>query len=96
MLCVSFLAVGARLHITGDDDVRTLVYSDGTTELATLTGGDGFINSSQPINAPNFVTSTGADLKAMQEVVANLSAIVAAQSATRRPKPRPDIRMPQS
>ena len=67
-------ALAARVHIAGDDSVRQLVYSDGSSALATLSGGADSLNSSEPLNAPNFVTHAGVDMGAMQELIANLSA----------------------
>ena len=71
----------ARVHIAGNDSVRQLVYSDGTTALATLSGGTGFLNASTTFHATNFVTHDGADMNAMREMIANLSAIATNQLA---------------
>ena len=73
--------LAARVHIAGDDSVRQLVYSDGSTDLATLSGGDGFLNSSATVHATNFVTHAGADMNTIQELIGNLSATAASQQA---------------
>ena len=52
----------AQLHITGPDE-RELVFGDGTTAFATLSGGEGYVNSTVTISAPDFVTMTGTSLQ---------------------------------
>ena len=74
-------SLAARVHIKGDGSVRQLVYSDGSTDLATLSGGDGFLNSSATVHATNFVTQAGADMNTIQEMIGNLSATAASQQA---------------
>ena len=79
---LALAVLGARLHITGEDPVREIVYSDGTTTFASIGGGDGWINASTTVNAPNFVTLAGADVNTMQATISNLSATVGSLVAT--------------
>ena len=59
LACAPLWALAARLHIAaGDDSVRQLVYSDGSTALATLSGGVGFLNSSETVIATDGATAS--------------------------------------
>jgi alpha-tubulin suppressor-like RCC1 family protein len=55
---------GAKIHITGPDE-RKIEFGDGTTVFATLSGGGGFLNSTVPLYAPDFVTQTGVSVDAL-------------------------------
>jgi hypothetical protein len=58
---------GATLHITGSE--KQVVFGDGTTAFATLSGGEGFINSTVNVSAPDFVTMTGTSLNNMMTLI---------------------------
>ena len=59
---------GAMIHITGPDE-RQLDFGDGTTSFATLSGGEGYINSTVTVNAPDFVTMSGASVNEMMTLI---------------------------
>ena len=50
---------GATIHVTGPEE-RQVEFGDGTTSFAVLSGGEGFINSTVTLNAPDFATMEGA------------------------------------
>ena len=47
---------GATIHVTGPEE-RQVEFGDGTTSFATLSGGEGYINSTVMVNAPDFTTT---------------------------------------
>ena len=70
---------GATIHVTGPDE-RQVEFGDGTTSFATLSGGEGYINSTVTVNAPDFVTMTGKSVNEMKALIrAQQTAIVAQQ-----------------
>ena len=90
---------GATIHVTGPDE-RHVEFGDGTTSFAALSGGEGYINSTVTVNAPDFVTMTGTSvnemmslIRAQQEAIASqqaeLNAIRAACACTRSPPAPP-------
>jgi len=66
---------GATLHVTGPDE-RQLEFGDGTTSFATLSGGEGFINSTVTVNAPDFVTMTGTSVNEMMTLIRDQQATI--------------------
>jgi len=71
---------GARIHVTGPGE-RQVVFGDGTTPFATLSGGEGFINSTVTMNAPDFVTMTGASVNEMMALIRDQQATIASWQA---------------
>jgi len=69
---------GATVHVTGPDE-RQVEFGDGTTSFATLSGGEGFINSTVNVYAPDFVTSTGGSVIDLWALVLQTQAQVASQ-----------------
>ena len=59
---------GATVHVSGPEE-RHVEFGDGTTSFATLSGGEGFINSTVPVNAPDFVTMTGTSVNEMMTLI---------------------------
>ena len=49
---------GATIHVTGPEE-RQVEFGDGTTSFAVLSGGEGFINSTVTLHAPDFATMEG-------------------------------------
>lgn len=82
---------GAVLHISGPNE-RQVVFGDGTTSFATLSGGEGSINSTATVRAPDLVTMTGAsvneherrlaeiDGRTIQTRLASIESMLAAQT----------------
>ena len=69
---------GATIHITGPDE-RQVEFGDGTTSFATLSGGEGYINSTVTVNAPDFVTMTGASVNEMMALIRDQQATIVSQ-----------------
>jgi hypothetical protein len=69
---------GATIHVTGPDE-RQVEFGDGTTSFATLSGGQGFINSTVTVNAPDFVTMTGASVNEMLTLIRDQQVTIASQ-----------------
>ena len=59
---------GATLHVTGPEE-RKVAFGNGVNEFATLSGGEGFINSTVTVNAPDFVTMTGTSVNEMMTLI---------------------------
>ena len=59
---------GATIHVTGPDE-RQVEFGDGTTSFATLSGGEGYINSTVTVSAPEFVTMTGTSVNEMMSLI---------------------------
>ena len=59
---------GATIHVTGPDE-RQVEFGDGTTSFATLSGGEGYINSTVNVYAPDFVTMTGTSVNEMVTLI---------------------------
>jgi len=59
---------GATIHVTSPDE-RKLEFGDGTTSFATLSGGEGYINSTVNVYAPDFVTMTGTSVNEMMALI---------------------------
>lgn len=74
------LVDGATIHVTGPDE-RQVEFGDGTTSFATLSGGEGYINSTVTVYGPDFVTMTGASVNEMMTLIRELQATVASQQA---------------
>lgn len=55
---------GATIHVTGPEE-RQVEFGDGTTSFATLSGGEGYINSTVSVYAPDFVTASGVSVDAL-------------------------------
>ena len=68
---------GATVHVTGPDE-RQVEFGDGTTSFATLSGGEGFINSTVTVNAPDFVTMTGTSVNEMMTLIRDQQAKIKA------------------
>ena len=71
---------GATIHVTGPDE-RQVEFGDGTTSFATLSGGEGFINSSVTVNSPDFVTTTGTSVNEMMALIREQQTAIIAQQA---------------
>jgi len=69
---------GATIHVTGPDE-RQVDFGDGTTSFATLSGGEGYINSSVTVNAPDFVTMTGESVNEMMTLIQEVRVTIASQ-----------------
>ena len=69
---------GATVHVTGPDE-RQVVFGDGTTSFATLSGGEGLINSTVTVNAPDFVTMTGTSVNDMMTLIREQQATIVSQ-----------------
>ena len=69
---------GATIHVTGPDK-RQVEFGDGTTSFATLSGGEGFINSTVTVNAPDFVTMTGTSVNEMITLIRNQQTTIVSQ-----------------
>ena len=72
-LLLALHADGAKIHITGPDE-RQVEFGDGTTAFATLSGGEGCINSTVNVYAPDFVDTGGVSMKDLVSLVAVLAA----------------------
>jgi hypothetical protein len=86
---------GAKLHITGPDE-RQVVFGDGTTSLATLSGGEGSLNSSVTLRAPDFVLSSGRSLNEMMALIQAQQVTLVSQQAEIEALKRFVGMMPQS
>ena len=71
---------GATIHVTGPEE-RQVEFGDGTTSFATLSGGQGYINSTVTVNAPDFVTMSGTSVSEMMTLIRDQQATIAAQQA---------------
>jgi len=71
---------GATIHVTGPDE-RQVEFGDGTTSFATLSGGEGFINSTVTVTAPDFVTMTGTSMNEMMALIRQQQVALIAQQA---------------
>ena len=71
---------GATIHVDGPDE-RQVEFGDGTTSFATLSGGEGFINSTVTVNAPNFVTMAGSSVSEMVSLIRENQATIVSQQA---------------
>jgi len=69
---------GATIHVTGPDE-RQVEFGDGTTSFATLSGGEGYINSTVTVYAPDFVTVSGASLNEIMALVRAQQTIIVTQ-----------------
>ena len=69
---------GATVHVTGPDE-RQVEFGDGTTSFATLSGGEGYINSTVTVNAPDFVTMTGTSVNEMMAFIREQQQTLASQ-----------------
>jgi len=71
---------GATIHVAGADE-RQVEFGDGTTSFATLSGGEGYINSTVTVNAPDFVTMTGKSMNEMMTLIQEQQAAIVSQQA---------------
>ena len=69
---------GATVHVTGPDE-RQVEFGDGTTSFATLSGGEGYINSTVTVTAPDFVTMTGTSVNEMMTLIREQQATLVSQ-----------------
>ena len=82
---MSFLAMissclASTIHVTGPEE-RQVEFGDGTTSFATLSGGQGYINSTVTVNAPDLVTMSGTSVNEMMTLIRDQQATIAAQQA---------------
>mmetsp|Transcript_83144 Transcript_83144/g.166037 ORF Transcript_83144/g.166037 Transcript_83144/m.166037 type:complete len:105 (-) Transcript_83144:329-643(-) len=71
---------GATIHVTGPDE-RQVEFGDGTTSFATISGGEGFINSTVTVNAPDFATMTGTSVNEMMTLIRDQQVAIIAMQA---------------
>jgi hypothetical protein len=69
--------LGATLRVTGDP--RQIEFGDGTTSFATLSGEEGYINSTVAMAAPDFKTSSGTSVNAMLALIRGQQATISSQ-----------------
>ena len=69
---------GATIHVTGPEE-RQVEFGDGTTSFATLSGGEGFINSTVNVYAPDFVTMTGTSVNEMMTLIREQQVTIVSQ-----------------
>lgn len=69
---------GAIIHVTGLDE-RQVEFGDGTTSFATLSGGEGYINSTVNVYGPDFVTMTGTSVNEMMTLIRDQQATILSQ-----------------
>jgi len=70
---------GATIHVTGPEE-RQVEFGDGTSSFATLSGGEGYINSTVNVYAPDFVTMTGTSVEEMIALIRAQQVIITAQA----------------
>jgi len=70
---------GATIHVTGPDE-RQIEFGDGTASFATLSGGEGYINSTVTVNAPDFVVA-GTSVNDMMALIREHQTATVAQQA---------------
>lgn len=70
----------ATLHIDGADE-RRLEFGDRHATFASLLGGEGYINSTVTVTAPDFVTNEGVSVDGFMALIREQQAIIVAQSA---------------
>jgi len=71
---------GATVHVTGPEE-RKVAFGNGVNEFATLSGGEGYINSTVTVNAPDFVTMTGTSVEEMITVIRDQQVAIIAMQA---------------
>jgi len=71
---------GVTLHVTGPEE-RKFAFGNGVNEFATLSGGEGYINSTVNVYAPDLVTMTGTSVNEMVSLIQDQQAMIASQQA---------------
>mmetsp|Transcript_83145 Transcript_83145/g.166041 ORF Transcript_83145/g.166041 Transcript_83145/m.166041 type:complete len:147 (-) Transcript_83145:329-769(-) len=71
---------GATIHVSGPGE-RQVEFGDGTTSFATISGGEGFINSTVTVNAPDFATMTGTSVNEMMTLIRDQQVAIIAMQA---------------
>ena len=69
---------GATIHVTGPDE-RQVEFGNVTTSFATLSGGEGYINSTVNVHAPDFLTMTGTSVNEMMDLIRAQQVMIVSQ-----------------